>query len=258
MPGHNPYHTLASDPHVALEYKNKISALNQRLAVNGFNYDRDYDGMNDKQRSVFTMGLFVVPEQADNIDEYVGYGHDNCDCPDTVDDLRQTCPNLMAGVKEIQHSMRETQTRTIEMGLEFLIEQCINEIIQEGRGVMHPDTVGLNLTNKEGQAIETVGQQFIKIGEPETITNQTQLALAVYQLIAKQNNIPTPNDLKSALSNSKLSKLVLYSSAEGQEDNLPTRVKSAQILLAKVDKGKALGKEAVSYTHLTLPTIYSV
>ena len=119
MPGHNPYHTLASDPHVALEYKNKISALNKRLAVNGFNYDRDYDGMNDKQRSVFTMGLFVVPEQADSIDEYVEFGHDNCDCPDVIDDLRQTCPNLMAGVKHIQHSMRESQQKTIETSLEL-------------------------------------------------------------------------------------------------------------------------------------------
>ena len=79
MPGQNPYHTLASDPQVALEYKNKISALNKRMAANGFNYDRDYDGMNDKQCCVFKMGLFVVPEQADSIDEYVEYGHDNCD-----------------------------------------------------------------------------------------------------------------------------------------------------------------------------------
>ncbi len=247
MPGHNPYQSLASDPNVAMEYKNKINQLNQRLNVNGYNYDRDFDAMNDKQRYIFTMGLFVSPEQADSIDDYVEFGHNNCDCPDMVDDLRQTCPTLMAGIKDTQHSMRETQTRTIEMGLEFLIEQCINEIIQEGRGVMHPDTVGLKLTNKEGQAIETVGQQFIKIGEPETITNQAQLALAVYQLIAKQNKIPTPNDLKSALSNSKLSKLVLYNSAEGQEDKLPSRVKSVQILFAKADKGKALGKEVYAF-----------
>ena len=247
MPGHNPYHSLASDPNVGMEFKNKLNRLSQRLNVNGFNYDRDFSGMNDKQRYVFTLGLFVSPEQADSIDEYVEYGHDNCDCPDVVDDLRQTCPNLMSGIKDIQHSMRESQTKDIEMGLELLIEQCINEIIQEGRGVMHPDTVGLKLTNKEGQAIETVGQQFIKIGEPETITNQAQLALAVYQLIAKQNKIPTPNDLKSALSNSKLSKLVLYNSAEGQEDKLPSRVKSVQILFAKADKGKALGKEVYAF-----------
>ncbi len=97
-------------------------------------------------------GLFVVPEQADSIDEYVEFGHDNCDCPDVIDDLRQTCPNLMAGVKDIQHSMRESQQKIIETSLELLIEQCINEIIQEGRGVMHPDTLGLKLANKEGSS----------------------------------------------------------------------------------------------------------
>ncbi len=73
MPGHNPYHSLASDPHVAMEYKNKLNVLSQRLLVNGFDYKRDYNGMNDKQRHVFTLGLFVVPEQADNIDEYVEF-----------------------------------------------------------------------------------------------------------------------------------------------------------------------------------------
>jgi hypothetical protein len=247
MPGHNPYHSLASDPHVAMEYKNKLNVLSQRLQVNGFDYKRDYNGMNDKQRHVFTLGLFVVPEQADNIDEYVEFGHNNCNCPDVSEDLQTMCPSLMAGVKHIQHSMRESQTKAIETTLELLIERCIDEIIQEGRGVMHPDTIGLKLANEKGLAIETVGQQFIKIGEPEAITNQEQLALAVYQLIAKQNKIPTPNNLKAALSNNKLSKLVLYSNAKGQEDKLPARIKSAQVLLAKADKGKTLGKEVYAF-----------
>ena len=236
MPGHNPYHTLASDPHVALEYKNKISALSKRMAANGFNYDRDYDGMNDKQRDVFTMGLFVVPEQADSIDEYVEYGHENCNCPDVIDDLRQTCPNLMAGVKEMQHSMRKSQTETIETTLDLLLEKLINEVLlqEASRGVMHPDKLGLRLNNEAGDMMQSVDQQFIKIGDPATIKSKDDVVLAVHQIVAKANKLTPPADLKSALADNKLKNLFLWSgTATGAVNAANVNNKSAQVLLVK-------------------------
>jgi hypothetical protein len=131
----NPYQTLASDPEVALEYKTKIEELSRRLRANGFNYRNDYGIMNDRQRDIFTTGLFVMPEQADSIEEYVEFGHDNCECPDVMEDLDQTCPMLMKGVNTINEQEAMRESNTIETTLDLLIEQLINEVmLQEARG----------------------------------------------------------------------------------------------------------------------------
>ena len=256
----NPYQALVSNPDIALEFKSKVEELSRRLNANGFNYQNDYSVMNDRQRDIFTTGLFVMPEQADSIEEYVEFGHDNCECPDVMEDLDQTCPMLMKGVNTINERERVQESSTIETTLDLLIEQLINEVmLQEARGVQHPDTFGLRVSNAAGTTVETVGRRFAKIGEPEAVKTQEQLALAVYANIAQVNGIPLPKNLKAALANKKLNQLILWSGAKSGAEldvsNLPTSIKSAQIILAKqVDKKDALSKETYAFVRYSSVT----
>lgn len=219
----NPYQTLVSNPDVALEFKSKVEELSRRLKANGFNYQNDYSVMNDRQRDIFTTGLFVIPEQADSIEEYVEFGHDNCECPDVMDDLNETCPMLMQGVTAINEREQVRESNTFETTLDLLIEQCIEEVFQsqaprrlnEKRGVAHQDKMGKKIKNKEGEELELTGFQVLQVKNPPEITNQKDLVNAVAQ-IAKSKNAT-----------------VLFNNKEGQEDSLTGTTKGAILVLAK-------------------------
>lgn len=219
----NPYQTLVSNPDVALEFKSKVEELSRRLKANGFNYQNDYSVMNDRQRDIFTTGLFVIPEQADSIEEYVEFGHDNCECPDVMDDLNETCPMLMQGVATINEREQVQESNTIETTLDLLIEQCIEEIINEGRGIQHPSKIGQKIKNDKGEELEIAEYVFMRMGEPEQIKTQSDLAAAV-QNLAKNRKVTS----------------VLYNNQQGNEDKLPSTVKSVMIILAKGVKDKKM------------------
>ena len=243
----NPYQALVSNPDIALEFKSKVEELSRRLNANGFNYQNDYSVMNDRQRDIFTTGLFVMPEQADSIEEYVEFGHDNCECPDVMEDLDQTCPMLMQGVNTINEREKVQESNIIETTLDLIIEQLINEVVlqEASRGVMNPDKLGMKLNNEAGDIMQSVGQQFIKIGDPKTITDTNSLVLAVHQVVAKANKITPPTDLEKALADNKLKDLFLWSGTKNGAAAASeiTKSKAAQILLVKYQPA---GKKAPS------------
>ena len=87
--------SLVVDGDILEEFKSKRSELQRRLKSNQFNPD-GYELMNDRQQDVFITGIFVDPMQAEGIDNYIEFGYDNCECPDVMDELYETCPALMS------------------------------------------------------------------------------------------------------------------------------------------------------------------
>ena len=98
-------HIVAS-PAVNGEFSNKIKELDRRLTRNGLSY-KQWDLLNDRQRSIFSSDMFLDPECADNVDNYVKNAVDSCGCTDTVEDLHHHSPMLMKEI--IGHHQRNPQ-----------------------------------------------------------------------------------------------------------------------------------------------------
>ncbi len=125
--------SLAVDGNILQEFKDKFSALQRRLKSNQFNPD-GYELMNDRQQDVFITGIFVDPMQAEGIDNYIEFGYDNCECPDVMDELYETCPALMSKVDKFK-DRKDAQTRVTLEAPEFLavefLDRMMDMIIQE-------------------------------------------------------------------------------------------------------------------------------
>ncbi len=117
--------SLVVDGDILEEFKSKRSELQRRLKSNQFNPD-GYDLMNDRQQDVFITGIFVDPMQAEGIDNYIEFGYDNCECPDVMDELYETCPALMSKVDKFK-DRKDAQTRVT---IEFL-DRMMDMVIQE-------------------------------------------------------------------------------------------------------------------------------
>ena len=118
--------SLIVDGDILDEFKNKISTLKGRLKINRFNPD-SFDLMNDRQQEVFVTGLFADPQQAEDIDGYVEFGYDNCECPDVMDDLYEMCPALMSKV-DMFKDRRDARTRVTIESLDRLMDEVITEV----------------------------------------------------------------------------------------------------------------------------------
>jgi hypothetical protein len=117
--------SLVVDGDILEEFKSKRSELQRRLKSNQFNPD-GYELMNDRQQDVFITGIFVDPMQAEGIDNYIEFGYDNCECPDVMDELYETCPALMSKVDKFK-DRKDAQTRVT---IEFL-DRMMDMVIQE-------------------------------------------------------------------------------------------------------------------------------
>ena len=113
--------SLIVDGDILEEFKDKISSLKGRLKINRFSPDA-FELMNDRQQDVFITGLFVDPQQAEDIDGYGEFGYDNCECPDVMDDLYEMCPALMSKV-DMFKDRRDARTRVTIESLDRLIDE---------------------------------------------------------------------------------------------------------------------------------------
>ena len=68
---------------VGHEFGDKIKELDRRLSMNGMSYS-GYDSLTDRQQEIFSQGLFLEPESAMDLREYVMSAVDSCWCPDVV------------------------------------------------------------------------------------------------------------------------------------------------------------------------------
>jgi hypothetical protein len=117
--------SLAVDGNILQEFKDKFSALQRRLKSNQFNPD-GYELMNDRQQDVFITGIFVDPMQAEGIDNYIEFGYDNCECPDVMDELYDTCPALMSKVDKFK-DRKDAQTRVTIEYLDRMMDMVTEE-----------------------------------------------------------------------------------------------------------------------------------
>lgn len=117
--------SLVVDGDILEEFKSKRSELQRRLKSNQFNPD-GYELMNDRQQDVFITGIFVDPMQAEGIDNYIEFGYDNCECPDVMDELYETCPALMSKVDKFK-DRKDAQTRVTIEYLDRMMDMVIEE-----------------------------------------------------------------------------------------------------------------------------------
>ena len=126
--------SLVVDGDILEEFKSKRSELQRRLKSNQFNPD-GYELMNDRQQDVFITGIFVDPMQAEGIDNYIEFGYDNCECPDVMDELYETCPALMSKMcpalmskVDMFKDRRDARTRVTIESLDRLMDEVITEV----------------------------------------------------------------------------------------------------------------------------------
>ena len=117
--------SLVVDGDILEEFKSKRAELQRRLKSNQFNPD-GYDLMNDRQQDIFIAGIFVDPMQAEGIDNYIEFGYDNCECPDVMDELYETCPALMSKVDKFK-DRKDAQTRVTIEYLDRMMDMVIQE-----------------------------------------------------------------------------------------------------------------------------------
>ena len=94
------------------EFGEKIKELDRRLKMNGMSY-LGYESMTDRQQEILTQGLFLEPESAIGMDEYVKTAVDNCGCEDVKEDLHHHSPILM---REIETEKEKLPDMTIRIG----------------------------------------------------------------------------------------------------------------------------------------------
>ena len=113
-----------------------------------------YDLMNDRQQDIFIAGIFVDPMQAEGIDNYIEFGYDNCECPDVMDELYETCPALMSKVDKFK-DRKDAQTRVT---IEFL-DRMMDMVIQES--LSKPDRFKPVLISESSKKVQEYEQKVI-------------------------------------------------------------------------------------------------
>ena len=145
--------SLVVDGDILEECKSKRAELQRRLKSNQFNPD-GYDLMNDRQQDIFIAGIFVDPMQAEGIDNYIEFGYDNCECPDVMDELYETCPALMSKVDKFK-DRKDAQTRVT---IEFL-DRMMDMVIQES--LSKPDRFKPVLISESSKKVQEYEQKVI-------------------------------------------------------------------------------------------------
>ena len=117
---------------VGHEFGEKIKELDRRLGMNGMSYS-GYDGLTDRQQEIFSQGLFLEPESAMDLREYVMSAVDSCWCPDVVEDLHHHSPMLMREIEAEQEKLPDMTVRIGEgiSGLDQAIDLLLEQILQE-------------------------------------------------------------------------------------------------------------------------------
>ena len=119
---------------VGHEFGDKIKELDRRLSMNGMSYS-GYDSLTDRQQEIFTQGLFLEPESAMDIRDYVVSAVDNCGCPDVVEELHHHSPMLMREIEAEQEKLPDMTIRIgegisgLDQAIDLLLEQIIIEQI---------------------------------------------------------------------------------------------------------------------------------
>ena len=102
--------------------------------MNGMSYS-GYDSLTDRQQEIFTQGLFLEPESAMDIRDYVVSAVDNCGCPDVVEELHHHSPMLMREIEAEQEKLPDMTIRIgegisgLDQAIDLLLEQIIIEQI---------------------------------------------------------------------------------------------------------------------------------
>ena len=114
------------------EFGEKIKELDRRLKMNGMSYP-GYEFMTDRQQEILTQGLFLEPESAISMDEYVKTAVDNCGCEDVKEDLYHHSPILMREIETEKEKLPDLKIRIGESlsGLDQAIDLLLEQILQE-------------------------------------------------------------------------------------------------------------------------------
>lgn len=117
---------------VGHEFGEKIKELDRRLSMNGMSYS-GWDSLTDRQQEIFSQGLFLEPESAMDLREYVMSAVDSCWCPDVVEDLHHHSPMLMREIEAEQEKLPDMTIRLGEgiSGLDQTIDLLLEQILQE-------------------------------------------------------------------------------------------------------------------------------
>ena len=125
---------------VGHEFGDKIKELDRRLSMNGMSYS-GYDSLTDRQQEIFSQGLFLEPESAMDLREYVMSAVDSCWCPDVVEELHHHSPMLMREIEAEQEKLPDMTIRigeglsnlneTIDNILELLLVEAIQGTPEE-------------------------------------------------------------------------------------------------------------------------------
>ena len=145
---------------VGHEFGEKIKELDRRLSMNGMSYS-GYDGLTDRQQEIFSQGLFLEPESAMDLREYVMSAVDSCWCPDVVEELHHHSPMLMREIEAEQEKLPDMTIRIGEgiNGLDQAIDLLLEQILQE----QQPDDEQKNKSNMKSFVNSLARKSKLKI-----------------------------------------------------------------------------------------------
>jgi len=121
---------LRGSPAIHNEFSDKVNILDDRLQKNGMSY-RQWDLLNDRQRDIFSYNLFLTPECATSVDDYVSGAVKSCGCADTEEDLHHHSPVLMSAI-ETQREANPSITMAVNTteGLDAHIDNVVLALLE--------------------------------------------------------------------------------------------------------------------------------
>ena len=162
---------IASVPSVNNEFADKVKELDRRLQKNGLAY-KNWDTMTDHQRGIFSQGLFLDGQCADNVQDYVKGAAHSCE-PCAAEELHHHSPALM---RAIDQEKEKLPSITVKIGeslnnlnetIDLLLENImIEDLIQEGDTAeidINEIWLGYSLVNGDWSKFKTGGA----FGDPQ-------------------------------------------------------------------------------------------
>ena len=139
---------IASVPSVNNEFADKVKELDKRLQKNGLAY-KNWDTMTDHQQGIFSQGLFLDGQCADNVQNYVKGAAHSCE-PCAAEELHHHSPALMRAIDQEKEKLPSITVRigenlnslneTIDkLGEEFLFEFSSGEEADASVGAIPAD-----------------------------------------------------------------------------------------------------------------------
>jgi hypothetical protein len=116
---------LYGHPAVNDEFSHKVKELDRRLKMNGYEY-RAWDSLTDHQQDIFSDNLFLDASCAGDVESYVDGATQNCDCPDSQEELYHHSPALMFAIKQQRQG---PPNRSVAHQTNESLEQMIDTII---------------------------------------------------------------------------------------------------------------------------------